>query len=198
LQEQQALAVRGHELEQLLSLRQTTSLQTLPASVVAGRIDDLFKTITIDRGSSSGLRKDMAVISAAGVVGRIVEQPPLYAAKVQLLIDREAGAGAIIESSGASGVVTGHDGDPPMRMGYVSNLADVKAGDRVLTSGIDGIFPRGFPIATVERVERGTGLYKEIWLRPVVDFRALGSVLVVLEPPAPPPAAAPTRPEAGK
>jgi rod shape-determining protein MreC len=133
----------------------------------------------------------MAVIAPEGVVGRIVEQPPLYAAKVQLLIDREAGAGAMIERSGASGVVTGQDGDPPMRMGYVSNLADVKVGDRVVTSGIDGIFPRGFPIATVERVERGSGLYKDIWLRPVVDFAALGSVLVVLEPPA-------ETPEAGK
>jgi rod shape-determining protein MreC len=184
LQEQQALALRGSELERLLDLRQRTSLKTLPAAVVAGPSDELFKTITIDRGTSSGLRKDMAVIAPEGVVGRIVEQPPLYAAKVQLLIDREAGAGAMIERSGASGVVLGHDGDPPMRMGYVSNLADVKVGDRVVTSGIDGIFPRGFPIATVERVERGTGLYKEIWLRPVVDFSALGSVLVVLEPPA--------------
>jgi rod shape-determining protein MreC len=191
LQEQQALALRGSELERLLDLRQRTTLKTLPAAVAAGPTEDLFKTITIDRGSAAGLRKDMAVIAPEGVVGRIVEQPPLYAAKVQLLIDREAGAGAMIERSGASGVVTGQDGDPPMRMGYVSNLADVKVGDRVVTSGIDGIFPRGFPIATVERVERGSGLYKDIWLRPVVDFAALGSVLVVLEPPA-------ETPEAGK
>ena len=199
LQEQQALALRGSELERLLDLRQRTSLRTLPAAVVAGLTDDLFKTITIDRGSSSGLRKDMAVIAPEGVVGRIVEQPPLYAAKVQLLIDREAGAGAMIERSGASGVVTGHDGDPPMRMGYVSNLADVKVGDRVVTSGIDGIYPRGFPIASVERVERGPGLYKDIWLRPVVDFASLGSVLVVLEPsPAAPDAGQAPKPEATK
>ena len=112
LQEQQALALRGSELERLLDLRQRTSLRTLPAAVAAGRTDDLFKTITIDRGSLVGLRKDMAVIAPEGVVGRIVEQPPLYAAKVQLLIDREAGAGAMIERSGASGVVTGYDGDP--------------------------------------------------------------------------------------
>jgi rod shape-determining protein MreC len=185
LQEQQALAVRGARLEQLLELRQTTTLKTLPATVIARDATGMFQRITIDRGSSSGLRKDMAVIAAAGVVGRIIEQPPLYAAKVQLLIDREAGAGAMIERSGAGGVVMGHDGNPQMRMNYVSNLADVKVGDRVVTSGIDGIYPRGFPIAAVDRVERGTGLYKEIWLRPTVDFRALDGVLVVLEPPAP-------------
>jgi rod shape-determining protein MreC len=191
LQDQQALALRGAELEQLLGLRQHAQLRTIAANVVAGRTDGLFKTITIDEGSSAGLRKDMAVIAPAGVVGRIVEQPPLYASKVQLLIDREAGAGAMIERSGASGVVVGHDGDQPMRMDYVSNLADVKVGDRVLTSGIDGIYPRGFPVATVERVERGPGLYKQVWLRPVVDFAALGAVLVVIEPPSPPPSAAP-------
>jgi rod shape-determining protein MreC len=190
LQEQQALALRGAELELLLGLSRRTSLRTLAANVVASRTDLLFKTLTIDQGSSAGLRKDMAVIASAGVVGRIVEQPPLYAAKVQLLIDRQAGAGAMIERSGAGGVVVGHDGDQPLRMDYVSNLADVKKGDRVLTSGIDGIYPRGFPIGTVERVERGVGLYKEIWLRPVVDFSSLGAVLVVLEPSASPAAEA--------
>jgi rod shape-determining protein MreC len=187
LQEQQALAMRGAQLEGLLALRQSTSLHTLAATVIARDGTGVFQTITIDRGSSSGLRKDLAVIGSAGIVGRIIEQPPLYASKVQLIIDRQAGAGAIVERSGAGGVVTGHDGDPPLRMEYVSNLADVKVGDRVVTSGIDGIFPAGFAIATVARVERGAGLYKEIALRPVVDFWALGSVLVVLEPAAQPP-----------
>ena len=115
--------------------------------------------MTIDKGSSAGLRKDMAVIAPAGVVGRIVDPPPLYAAKVQLLIDREAGAGAIIERSGAGGVVVGQDrdGEPPLQLEFVSNLADVKVGDRVVTSGIDGIFPRGFPIGTLAKVEQGIG-----------------------------------------
>jgi rod shape-determining protein MreC len=182
LQEQQALAMRGAELEKILALQQRTSLKTLAANVIAGDATLAFKTVTIDRGSSAGLRQDMAVIAAAGVVGRII-QPGADAAKVQLLIDREAGAGAIIERSGAGGVVVGFEGDPPLRMEYVSNLADVKVGDRVVTSGNDGIFPRGFPIGVVERVERGTGLYKAISLRPMVDFMSLGSVLVVLEPP---------------
>jgi rod shape-determining protein MreC len=76
----------------------------------------------------------------------------------------------------------GGDREQPLRMDYVSNLADVKVGDRVVTSGIDGIFPRGFVIGSVERVERGSGLYKQIWLRPAVDFTSIGAVLVVLEP----------------
>jgi rod shape-determining protein MreC len=174
--------VRGAHLEGLLELRNRTSVKTLPANVIAGDTTGIFKRLIIDAGSSSGLRQDMAVIAPAGVVGRIVDQPPLYAAKVQLLVDREAAAGAMIERSGAGGVAVGHEGDLSLRLDYVSNLADVRVGDRVVTSGTDGIFPRGFPIGTVETVARGSGLYKDITLRPVVDFASLGSVLVVLEP----------------
>ena len=141
--------------------------------------------MTIDKGSSSGLRKDMAVISPAGVVGRIVEPPPLYAAKVQLLIDQEAGAGAIIERSGVGGVVMGQDrdGEPPLELQFVSNLSDAKVGDRLVTSGLDSIFPRGITIGTLAKVEKGVGLYKRIAVTPAVDFAEVGAVLVVLDPP---------------
>jgi rod shape-determining protein MreC len=184
LQQQQSLARRGAELEQLLQLREQTSLKTMAANVIAADATGGFKVAVIDRGSHDGLRPNMAVISSKGVVGRIVDQPPsLYAAKVQLLTDHSAGAGAMVERSGAGGVVVGQDGDPPLRMDYVSNLADVKVGDRVVSSGLDGIYPSGFAIGFVEKVSNGAKLYKDIEIRPVVDFRALQDVLVVLDPP---------------
>jgi rod shape-determining protein MreC len=187
LREREAMAQRAVELERLLEIRQRTPLRTVAANVIAGDATgiDIFRTFTIDKGSSSGLRKDMAVIAPEGVVGRIVEQPPLYAAKVQLLIDREAAAGAIIERSGVGGVVVGHDrdGEAQLQLDFVSNLADAKVGDRVVTSGLDGIFPRGIVIGTLSRVDKGTGLYKQIWVTPAVDFAAVGTVLVVLDPP---------------
>jgi rod shape-determining protein MreC len=186
LQQQQALARRGAELEQVLGLKAQTSLKTLAANVIAGDASGIFRTVTIDRGSREGVRSDMAVIAPQGVVGRVVDQPPLEAAKVQLLIDRNAGAGGIIERSGAGGVVVGSEGDPALRMDYVANLADVKVGDRVVTSGLDGIYPPGFVIGHVEKVASGPGLYKQIEIRPVVDFSALQSVLVVLDPPTKP------------
>jgi rod shape-determining protein MreC len=189
LQQQQALARRGAELEQLLQLQQSTSLRTMAANVIAADSTGGFQFVTIDRGSSDGLHQNMAIISARGVVGRIVDQPPsINAAKVQLLIDRTAGAGAIVERSKAGGVVVGQEGDPPLRMDFVSNLADVKVGDRVVSSGLDGIYPRGFAIGVVEKVSNGAKLYKDITIRPVVDFSALQSVLVVLDPPPRPPA----------
>jgi rod shape-determining protein MreC len=192
LQQQQALARRGAQLEQVLELREQTSLKTLAANVIAADASGMFSMVTIDRGSASGVRPDMAIVSPRGVVGRVVDQPPLDTAKVQLLIDRNAGAAGVIERSGAGGVVVGHDGDPPLRMDFVANLADVKPGDRILTSGLDGIYPPGFVIGFVEKSTNGSGLYKDITIRPVVDFRALQSILVVLDPP---PRARPT--EAG-
>ena len=185
LLEKQALAGRAVQLEQVLALRERTPLQTVAASVIAGDATGIFRTLTIDKGSSSGLRKDMAVIAPQGVVGRIVEPPPLYAAKVQLLIDHEAGAGAVIERTGVGGVVIGndHQGEPQLMLDFVSNLSDAKVGDRLVTSGLDGIFPRGVTIGWLARVDKGSGLYKRIWVSPAVDFAAVNSVLVVLEPP---------------
>jgi rod shape-determining protein MreC len=186
IQQQHALARRGAQLEQMLAVREQTSLKTLAANVIALDSTGMFWTVTIDRGSYDGVKSDMAVIAPNGVVGRVVDQPPLEAAKVQLLVDRNAGAGAVIERTGAGGVVVGNDGDPPLQMDFVANLADVKIGDKVVTSGLDGIYPPGFVIGQVEKVQNGQGLYKHIEIRPAVDFRALQTVLVVLDPPEKP------------
>jgi rod shape-determining protein MreC len=123
---------------------------------------------------------DMAVIAPAGVVGRVV-MPATRAAKVQLLIDRNAAAGALVERSRAQGVVTG-GGDDRLRMDYVSEVADVIVGDLVVTSGIDGIYPKGYVIGQVESVVKSGNAYKTITVRPAVDFTSLEEVLVVLTP----------------
>ena len=182
LQEQRALAGRAQELQALLGLRPFVSAPTLAADVIAGYVNPNILTVTIDKGSADGVLPDMAVISANGVVGRVIGPLAAHAARVQLLIDHNgpAAAAAIIERTRAGGMVQGKEGDPPMRMDFVSNLADVKAGDVVVTSGADGIYPRGFRIGWVERSERGEGLSQAITVRPAVDFRALEDVLVVL------------------
>jgi rod shape-determining protein MreC len=112
---------------------------------------------------------------------------------VQLLIDASAAAGAVTERTRAGGMVVGSKGDPPLSMELVSNLADVKPGDIVVASGVDGIYPKGFAIGKVEASERGSILYRSITVRPLVDFSSLEHVLVVLVPsrPATPDTAAP-------
>jgi rod shape-determining protein MreC len=132
----------------------------------------------------------MAVISPAGVIGRVI-MPSARAAKVQLLIDRNAAAGALVERSRAQGVVMG-TGTDRLRLEYVSSAADVKVGDEVVTSGIDGIYPtathggaypKGFVIGQIESIERGAGSFSSIVIRPSADFASLETVLVVLTPP---------------
>jgi rod shape-determining protein MreC len=182
LQQQQALASRSTKLQELLSLQTSTSLPTVAAEVIAGNPNPGMLTITIGRGSADGVQADMAVIAPAGVVGRIVGPPAAHASRVQLLIDRNAAAGALIERTRAGGMIVGADRNPPLIMDLVSNLADVKVGDTVIASGVDGIYPKGFAIGKIESSERGSGLYRAITVRPAVDFSGLEEVLVVLVP----------------
>jgi rod shape-determining protein MreC len=123
----------------------------------------------------------VAVIAPAGVVGRII-LPTRRAAKVQLLIDRNAAAAAMIERSRAQGIVLG-TGTGTLTMAYLPGSADIKVGDRVVTSGIDGIYPKGFVIGQIESLQRGAGEFNGIVIRPSVDFSSLESVLVVTGPP---------------
>lgn len=191
LQEQRALAARAVQLQDLMNLRSSTQLPLLAAEVIAGNPNPGRRTLTIDRGTSDGVMSDMAVVSPKGIVGRIVGQPASHASIVQLLIDRNAAAGAIIERSRAGGMVVGSEQDPPMRMDLVSNLSDIKSGDIVVASGVDGIYPRGFVIGQVQAAERGAGLYYTVTVRPAVDFTSLQEVLVVLVPSRPASAAGP-------
>lgn len=172
------------ELEEALGLQSRLTFETLAARVIAGNPTPGMLTVTIDRGAADGVRANMAVIAAEGVVGRVIGQPAPHAAEVQLIVGRNAGAGATLERSGAGGmIVGGHQSGPPLVLEYVPNLVDVQPGERVFTSGQDGIFPAGFVIGTVERVETGSP-YREIGVRPAVDTSHLEIVLVVLTPPA--------------
>jgi len=181
-QQDHAAAEHAQQLEGLLGFQKQIEVQTIAAGVIGAGASPDFRTATIDKGSSAGLKANMAVIAPMGVVGRIVTLAP-RAAKVQLLIDRNAGAGALVERSRTQGVILGSSaGDGLLRMEYVSGVADVKAGDTIVTSGIDGIYPKGFLIGTVESVDRGAGIYKIIRVRPAVDFNRLEEVLVVTTP----------------
>ena len=179
LQQERALAQQARTLGQLLDLRSRAKLATAAAGVIAGSASPDFRTLTIDKGTADGLGPDMAVIAPAGVVGRVIA-PGARAAKVQLLVDRNAAAGALVERSRAQGVVEGTGVE--LRLNYVSGTADVTVGDVVVTSGIDGIYPKGFVVGQIESVERASGAFGAIRLRPAVDFSSLEGVLVVLTP----------------
>ena len=180
LQRQNALVQRAKSLQQLLELRDSTDALTLTAEVIGVDATPWFQTLTVARGSADGVRSDLAVIASNGVVGRVLGLPGPSAARVQLLIDRNAAAGAVIERTRLIGMVSGIGSDNALRMDYVSNLEDVEVGDRVLTSGTDGVYPRGFVIGVVSVVDRGVDLYKSITVQPAVDASDLEDVLIVM------------------
>jgi rod shape-determining protein MreC len=181
VQEERALAQEARVLRDALALRKATSQPLAAASVIAGSASPDFRTLTIDKGTADGLQADMAVISPSGVVGRVI-MPGTRASKVQLLIDRNAAVGVLVERSRAQGVVVG-TGTDRMRMLYVSGSADITTGDMVVTSGIDGIYPKGFVVGQIESIQRGSSEYGTILVRPAVEFTALETVLVALGAP---------------
>ena len=180
VQRQRALADRTRSLETILGLSNSIELQTSAAQIIGAAASPDFRTVTIDKGSVHQLRADMAVLAPTGVVGRVVIAGP-RASRVQLLVDRNAAAGALIVRSRAQGVVVGA-GDDRLRLDYVSETQDVAVGDTVVTSGIDGIYPKGFVIGRVESVDKNGVAYRSIGIRPAVDFSTLEDVLVVLTP----------------
>jgi len=181
-QEQRALAERARGFERLLELRERVPLATTAAEIIGAAASPDFRTLTIDKGTRDGLRPDMAVIAPDGVVGRLVV-PSARSSKVQLLVDRNAAAGVLIERTRAQGVVVG-SGDDRLQMQYVSEASEVAVGDIVVTSGIDTIYPKGLVVGRVELVEKNGPAFKRIVVKPAVDFTRLEEVLVVLTPTA--------------
>ena len=181
LQQERALAEQARRLERLLELRRSVDLDTLSARVIGADATPWFRTLTVDRGSGDYVHEDLAVISPAGVVGRIAGRPGPRAARVHLLIDRNAAAGAMIERTRAAGIVVGLDELAELRMDYVPNEEEVRVGDRVVTSGAEGIYPPGFVIGTVGGTARGPELYQSIRVTPAVDFTRVAQVLIVMD-----------------
>lgn len=186
LQEHRALAARTTKLQELLELKTATPLPTVAAEVIGGNPNPVagVREITIDRGRADGVLPSMAVITPKGIVGRVIATAA-NASRVQLLIDRHAAAGAITERARVGGMVVPAENAAGLTMDLVPNLQDVQPGDLVVTSGVDGIYPRGFPIGSVDAVTGNRGLYLNITVRPAVDFNSLEEVLVVLVPPRP-------------
>jgi rod shape-determining protein MreC len=176
-------------LRELLALQQAVPLDTLAAQVVGRDGVPWFRTLTLDKGERDGVRLDAAVISATGVVGRVFAVGP-SAARVQVLLDRDSGAAALVERSRVSGVVSGQvsaaeTGSEDLALKYVPGRADVIVGDVVVTSGLDRIFPKGLVIGRVRFVGDVTGLFRDVHVEPSARFSRLEEVLVLKGAPPP-------------
>lgn len=184
LQQKQDRVREADRLREVLGLKEVLPLETLAALVVARDGLPFYRVLTIDRGHEDGVKEDSPVISPTGVVGRVIRVFP-RAASVQLLLDAQSGVGVLIDRTRVMGVASGRNvpsesGVPDLEMRYVPALADVTVGDVVVTSGLDGVYPKGLAVGRVRAVGGGTGLFKDVRVEPSARFATLEEVLVLL------------------
>jgi len=185
----QQLAGENQQLRDTLRMAARCGCKTVGATVVASSGSNFQWSVTIDAGSRQGIGRDMAVINADGLVGRVTSAGPDYAT-VLLAIDPSSGIAARLSSGEVAGLVQGRGSEglsfEPLHAG-----ASVSVGDLVVTQGYaGGVFPHGLPIGLVEEVgPPRAGLVRTVSVRPFADAVALEQVAVVVSKPAPPPAA---------
>lgn len=189
----------NERLRSLLDLKEKSEIDSIPARVIARDPSIWFNTITINRGTSSGVAVNMPVITGGGIVGRVITVSP-WASQVMLITDEKAGAGAVVGQlgqSGALGSVRGRAdlGVSVIEMRYVSGLEQVEVGDYVMTTGQDGIYPPGLNIGKVVDVKKGTATQAhQILIQPGAQLDHLEDVAVLLyhpQRPAPQPTVVP-------
>lgn len=175
------LETEVRRLSQAVDYSRTSDRDLRVADVVYADHSSWFRTLLLFVGETPATL-NQPVISNDGLVGRVIEVVPRYA-KVQLITDRAAAVGAMIRRTRRQGVV--RSGPAGLELAFLPQQADVRIGDRVLTSGIDGIYPRGLPIGTVTAVDRGGELFYDITLEPAVDFGRLDQLYLLEDPPLP-------------
>jgi rod shape-determining protein MreC len=152
-------------------------LKLLPAKVIGRGAATWSSLIEIDRGSGSGVRVNLPVIAADGLVGKIVEVSP-FSSKVLLLTDPLSSVAAADRRSRDNGVAEGYAPNR-LKMKYVGADGDVATGDAIVTSAVSSLFPPGLPIGTVSRAaKKETDLFYEIELKPAADLSRLEEVFV--------------------
>jgi rod shape-determining protein MreC len=170
-------AEQARRLQALLSFKEQYVAQTMAAQVIGSSGSEQSRSIYIDKGNRDGIKPDMAVITADGVVGKVLRV--FRSTSLVLLIDdQSSGVGAILEKSRLQGVLRG---TPAGEVILEKVMADneVKPGETVLTSGGDGIFPKGMPVGTVNRVTPGNELFLNIRVKPAANLGQIEEVLVI-------------------
>jgi rod shape-determining protein MreC len=172
-------ATQAHRLQSLLAFKEQFIAKTVPAQVIGSSGSDLSRTIFIDKGDNARLKPDMAVITAGGIVGKVWVVYP-STSLVLMINDQSSGVGAMLEKSRLQGVVRGtSNGELVMERVMSDEL--VSAGETVLSSGGDQIFPKGLPLGTVSKVSPGREMFLNIHVKPSADLSRVEEVLVVTE-----------------
>jgi rod shape-determining protein MreC len=170
-------AEQARRLQALLAFKEQFISQTMPAQVIGSSGSEQSRSVYIDKGEKDGIKSDMAVITADGVVGKVLH---VYRSTslVLLISDQSSGVGAILEKSRLQGILRGTPAGE-VTLEKVMSDETVLPGEVVLTSGGDRIFPKGLPIGTVTRAVPGSELFLNIRVKPAANLSKLEEVLVV-------------------
>jgi rod shape-determining protein MreC len=172
-------AAQARRLQTLLAFKEQFISKTVAAQVIGTSGSDLSRIVTLDKGENAGIRRDMAVITADGIVGKVLLVSPNLA-QVLLISDQSSGVGAILDKSRLQGVLRG-TATGEVALERVMSDEQVQPGETVLTSGGDQIFPKGLPVGTVTRVGKGKDLFLSINIKPAANLSRLEEVLVLTE-----------------
>src|SRR6202790_5709298 len=172
-------AAQAHRLQSLLAFKEQVVMKTVPAQVIGSSGSDLSRSIYIDKGSNQGIAPDMPVITAGGIVGKVLRTYP-STSLVLMINDQSSGVGVLLEKSRLQGVLRGTP-DGELILERVMSDEQVTPGETVLSSGGDQIFPKGLPVGTVSKVGSGRDLFLNIKIKPAADLSKLEEVLVLVE-----------------
>lgn len=182
LRETRHKAAEADRLERLLKLTEQSKYNTVTAQVIARDPSLWFDSITINKGRAAGVDINMPVVTADGIVGRVVSTSPV-SAQIMLITDEKSGAGAVVGQLGASnavGSIKGMGENGLLDMRYVSGLEKVQQGDTVYTTGQDGIYPQGYTVGQVVEVRAGTATQTQvIHIRPSAGLDRLKEVVIL-------------------
>jgi rod shape-determining protein MreC len=175
------IKLSNSRLRSLLNFEKTMTDHVLSAEVIGKDPSPWFKTILIDKGKKDGVARGMAVVVPKGIAGQITEVSSHYS-KVLLIIDPISAVDALVQRDRARGIIKG-DAAGKCLFKYVLRKHDIALGDIVVSSGLDGVFPKGLAVGQVTGVFKPkAGIFQEVTVTPYVDFEKLEEVLVVLNP----------------
>lgn len=168
-------------LRNLLNFQNTITDHVLAAEVIGKDPSPWFKTVLIDKGKHDGVEKGMAVVIPEGIAGQTTEVSAHYS-KVLLIIDHNSAVDALGQRGRARGIIKGGSAGQCL-FKYVLRKHDIVVDDIVVSSGLDGVFPKGLAVGYVSGVIKPkSGIFQKVTVTPYVDFEKLEEVLVVLNP----------------
>ena len=172
-------ARQGQRLQGMLAFQEKYIYKTLAAQAIGASGSDQSRVFYLDKGSSEGLDRDMAVITPDGIVGKVREVFP-HSAQVLAINDQTSGAGVILETTRIRGILRGNRAGQPQIVGILADQR-IQPGEKVLTAGGDQIFPRGLPVGAVEKVNRDPDRdsFIEIIIKPAAHLEQLDEVLII-------------------